>query len=96
MPPTATAEAVVAVAALPPILSAAAVPERLVAVIEEGVPPAPSNRTGAPALPVLAASAVKIPVPVVTVAGAAPAPPPTTSALAASAADVAQVEVELK
>ena len=68
-----------------------AVPVRLVTVPLDGVPSAPLKVTGAPALPTLAARAVRMPVPVVTVAGAAPAPPPTTSALAASAAEVAQV-----
>ena len=58
-------------------------PVALVSVKLEGVPPAPLNRTGAPAEPVLTPRAVRMPVPVVVVAGAAPAPPPIIKALAA-------------
>lgn len=54
---------VVTVAALPQILSAVAVPVRLVAVIDDGVPPAQFNTTGAPAVPTLIARAVPTPVP---------------------------------
>lgn len=53
---------VVTVAAFPQILRAVAVPERLVAVIEDGVPPAPLNKTGAPAEPTFTQSAVCTPV----------------------------------
>jgi hypothetical protein len=79
-----------------PAVRLAAVPLKFVAVMDEGVPPAPLNNTGAPADPILTPNALKIPVPVVTVPGANPAPPPTTKELAANAADVAQVEALLK
>src|SRR5262249_45136218 len=55
IPPTATADAV-------PAVRPAAVPVRLVATPDDGVPSAPLNNTGAPALPTLTPSAVAIPV----------------------------------
>lgn len=45
-----------------PAVSPEAVPVRLVAVIDDGVPPAQLNKTGAPALPTLIARAVHTPV----------------------------------
>ena len=46
-----------------PAVSPEAVPVMFVPVIDDGVPPAPSNSTGAPAEPVLMAKAVAMPVP---------------------------------
>ena len=62
----------------------------------DGVPNAPLKVTNAPAEPTLVPSAVKTPVPVVVVAGANPAPPPITKEFNANAAEVAQVDAELK
>ena len=56
MPPTATAEAV-------PAVKPAAVPVKFVAVMLEGVPPAPLNVTNAPADPTFTPSAGATPVP---------------------------------
>ena len=92
MPPTATfvavdaVVAVVAVAAFPPIDNPLAVPVRLVAVMELGVPPAPLNKTGAPADPTFTARAV---------ATLAPSPviPPTATAEAVAALPVQLAEL---
>ena len=46
-----------------PLMLILAVPVRFVTVPELGVPSAPLNSTGAPALPVLTANAVAMPVP---------------------------------
>ena len=46
-----------------PLMLIEAVPVRFVTVPELGVPNAPLNNTGAPALPVLTAKAVAMPVP---------------------------------
>jgi hypothetical protein len=61
-----------------PDVSEAAVPLALVSVMLDGVPPAPLNRTGAPAEPTLTARAVATPVP-------RPVIPPTATALAVAA-----------
>ncbi len=57
----------VVVAALPPIFNAVAVPVKLVATPDDGVPNAPSKLTNAPALPIFSPSAVSTPVPNVIV-----------------------------
>src|SRR5581483_7192611 len=79
-----------------PAVRPLAVPVKLVAVIDDGVPPAPLKVTKAPADPTLMPSAVMTPVPVVVVDGATPAPPPIISAFAARSALVAMFVVELK
>jgi hypothetical protein len=79
-----------------PLILIDAVPVKFVTVPLDGVPNAPLKVTNAPAEPTLVPSAVKTPVPVVVVAGALPAPPPIIKAFAINAADVAQVDAELK
>lgn len=73
--------AVVAVAALPPILRPEAVPVKFVAVPELGVHKAPPFTTGEPAVPTLTARAVPTPVP-------SPVIPPTATADAVPALPV--------
>lgn len=76
----------VAVAALPPMLRAVAVPVKFVAVIDDGVPPGPLKVTKAPADPTLTASAVATFVP-------KPVMPPTATAEAVPAVKLAAVPV---
>ena len=63
-------------------------PDRFVAVPDDGVPSAPLSTTGAPALPTLIARAVPTPVP-------SPVMPPTATALAVPAVSDAAVPVAL-
>ena len=77
IPPTAMAEAV---AALPPIFNEVAVPVRFVAVMLDGVPPAPLNVTKAPAEPTFIPNAVATPVP----SAVMPVPPEATGRAAPS------------
>ena len=94
--PTATPRAVATLVPKPDTPVLIGKPVALVNVPDDGVPSAPPLTIKEPAEPTFVPNAVSTPVPVVTVDGATPAPPPTISALAVNAAEVAQVDAELK